>query len=66
MPPVFEAFDPQTGHLPKLISLDLHGPPSTRAPEPSDGHDSGGPLRPALDLGKEMASLPTTCNSLTT
>jgi hypothetical protein len=43
VPPVFEAFDPQTGHLPKLISLDLHDPASTAVPEPGDRHDSGKP-----------------------
>src|SRR5580698_100509 len=40
VPPVFEAFDPQTGHLPKLISLDLHDASSTLSPESGDSHDS--------------------------
>jgi hypothetical protein len=48
VPPRFEAFDPQTGHLPKkLISLDLDDRYSAQAPEPGDSQDSGN--RPAAD-----------------
>ena len=49
VPPVFEAFDPQTGHLPKLTSLDLFDPPSTLASEPCN--DSAN--RPTTDSQSE-------------
>jgi hypothetical protein len=56
VPPVFEAFDPQTGHLPKFISLDLPDPSSTQAPEPADSSDSDSD-RPAAGARSEQKPL---------